>query len=114
MTDYVHNGRILVPIIITAPRKRPVPIASEAWYARHSCCPKCGHDDIQMTCIGVIALPGRAFKDHANNAQCCRIGCRWRGKVKDCVRPKPKRTSRRRGGPASRASETEAAPTKRK
>ncbi len=53
----------------------------------HACCPRCGSDEQEMTCIGSIPPEGGFPADYRdpNTARCHGKGCSWRGKVHDLV-----------------------------
>jgi hypothetical protein len=50
----------------------------QAWDNLHRCCPQCGAESIERTCMGHLGIA-----DNVNRATCA---CGWRGKVCDLVR----------------------------
>jgi hypothetical protein len=53
----------------------------DMYYPKHCCCPSCGSDSIETTCVGYMFEDIETAKD-GNRATC---GCGWRGIVHDLV-----------------------------
>lgn len=60
-----------------------------AYNSEHSCCPSCGNDNIERTCIGYFFYDIKTFKDE-NRATC---SCGWKGVVHDLQPAKEKDTN---------------------
>ena len=52
----------------------------EEYYRQHARCPRCGHDEIERTCIGIMAADWTQVEDQ-NAAYCPK--CQWCGIVHD-------------------------------
>lgn len=66
--------------MLTRDLSLPTALERELYRMNHRCCPVCGDDNIETTCMGFLGLVDR------NKAGC---GCGWKGIVHDMVPPKP-------------------------
>lgn len=72
--------------LVVASDGKPVdqsqPVDRAASYNRnHCCCPRCGYNEIESTCVGYIAVDWDTYQD-GNRANC---RCGWRGIVHDLI-----------------------------
>lgn len=80
MTFTRLDSGLVVPV--EKPRKLSQAELMSQYNALHSTCPKCGHAEIEQTCIGYLISDLETHVDR-NHARCC--GCAWTGVVHDLV-----------------------------